>query len=151
VRIIDIYGTSATLFCTKCEHFTLGFGLGDVRHGIFLSRFHVHRGDGPGLRPLHDLEAAATLVQCLLDGVQPTTAATADFGIGSADHLGALRHAVRCGCTAYDLDRVIGDGRAITELVNGAPGQPFGCVEYVTRHDEMSMDAANVSIAKEES
>ena len=123
-RIVDIFGSSATLFCTKCEHFSLGITREESRHGIFLVNFHVKRGDGPDQRPLHDLEMATQLVACLFDDVRPSEAIIAEYGIDTARHMYALRHAVRCGCTAYDLDRVMGDGRAITHLVDCAAGQP---------------------------
>jgi hypothetical protein len=49
-----------------------------------------------------------------------------------------LQHAVRCGCTAYELDRVMGDGPAITNLVRLFPRQPYGPVEFRTVWDNLA-------------
>lgn len=138
VRIIDVYGRSATVFCDKCERYSLGIECVEGRHLIFLADFHLKRGDGPDQRPLFDLKMATKLYQCLIDDIWPSPATVTDYGIESARHLGALQHAVLCGCTAYELDRVMGDGRAITELVHGAPGQPYGPVEFRTPYDELA-------------
>ena len=58
-----------------------------------------------------------------------------DYGIDSKRHLGALQHAVRAGVTAYDLDRVMGDGPAITRLVRSVPYHPYADVEFQTAYD----------------
>ena len=135
VRIIDIYGSSATVYCSKCERYSLGIDRAGERRLVFLSDFHVKRGDGADQRPLYDLEMATELVQCLEDDLWLPPEIVAVFGVTTDRHLRALQHAECCGCTAYDLDRVMGDGRAISELVYWAPGQPFGSVEFATSHN----------------
>lgn len=105
---------------------------------IHLADFHVKRGDAAGQRPLDDRSMAQRLVECLVDDVWPSPATIVDFGIDSPQHLGALQHAVRSGCTAYDLDRVMGDGPAITRLVRGFAQQPYGHVEFATLYDAVA-------------
>ncbi len=74
-------------------------------------------------------------MECLRNDVWPSPATIVDFGIDTARHLGALQNAVRFGFTAYELDRVMGDGSAITKLVNATPKQPYGFVEFRTVYD----------------
>lgn len=42
---------------------------------------------------------------------------------------------MHAGCTAYDLDRVMGDGPAITQLIRAVPDQPYPFVEFRTIYD----------------
>ena len=125
-----------TLKCSDCEHCSLLVSWAKPPRVIHLADFHLKRGDGRG-RPLADLSMASRLVQCLERDVWPSPATITDFGIDSAAHLGALQEAVRCGCTAYDLDRVLGDGPAISELVRCVPEQFYGPVEFKTLFDGM--------------
>lgn len=144
LRIVDLYGTSSTLRCSKCEHYSLGISNGEFRQAVFLTDFHVKRGDDARQRPLHDLEMARELVRSLLDDVRPSPASVTAFAIESDRHYGALQHAVRCGCSAFDLDRVMGDTRAITELVHSsAPGLPYGPVEFRPPSDGLVALASN--------
>ena len=78
---------------------------------------------------------AQRLVECLKNGSEPSPASRADFGIEERAHLRALKHAVQSGITAYDLDRVMGDGPAITALTQGIPGQPEPNIEFRTAYD----------------
>lgn len=87
-------------------------------------------------RPLHDLGMAERLANCLDLDVWPSPAIVLDFGIASRSHLGALRHAVRGGVTPYELDRVMGDGPAITRLVRAVPGQPYDEAVFHTVYDD---------------
>ena len=129
---VDRDESSTTVRCLSCHHCSLVVVRPHGHRVIFLSDFHLKRGDRPDQRPLDDLDMATRLVRCLVDDEWPTPATIVDYGIQSQHHLSALQHAVRCGCRAYDLDRVMGDGPAITELVNAFPGQPYGSVEFNT-------------------
>ena len=132
---MDASGHSFTAVCETCQRGSLiiehpNFGL-----VIPLADFHLKRGDEGDQRPLRDLGMATRLVECLVYDQWPSSATIVDFGIESRSHLGALQHAVRAGITAYDLDRVLGDGPAITALVRGVPGQPYRYIEFETAYD----------------
>jgi hypothetical protein len=71
---------------------------------------------------------ATKLYEDLVFDRWPSSATELDFGIDSSDHLGALQFAVQSGVTPYDLDRVIADGPAITQLVHSVPVQPYPVV-----------------------
>ena len=58
VRIIDMYGSSATVFCEKCQRYSLAMQCDEGRYLIYLADFHLKRGEDSDKRPLHDLEAA---------------------------------------------------------------------------------------------
>ena len=119
---LDSHGSSKTLQCDACRMCRLV-----VRHPNFgmtipLADFHLKRGDDADQRSYGDLAMATQLHSCLIDDVWPSSATIVDFGIESRSHLGALQHAIRAGCTAYDLDRVMGDGAAITRLTERNTG-----------------------------
>ena len=138
LRIVNSHGTSATTFCPECGHYSLCVLRRGHCHVIHLAGFHLRRGDAPGQRPLDDLSMARRLVQCLIDDIWPSPATIVDFGIDSPQHLGALQHAVRSGCTAYDLDRVMGDGPAITHLMHSFGRHPYCRVEFATAYDAVA-------------
>ena len=144
VRIIDMYGSSATVFCDRCKRYSLALQTDAGRHVIYLSDFHVKRGDQPEQRPLHDLEMARGLFDCLLRDVWPSPATIVDFGIDTDRHLGALQQLVRWGFTSYDLDRVLGDGSAITQLVQCMPEQLYGEVVFRTPYDDLVPEPSDV-------
>jgi hypothetical protein len=102
---------------------------------VFLRDFHLKRGDGSQQRSLADLTMATGLVESLVCDEWPSPAVVVDFGIDTSRHLGALQYAVRGGATAYDLDRVLGDGPAITQLVRGVRHQPYADVIFRTAYD----------------
>lgn len=123
--------------CDECHRCSLvvtppSFGL-----TIALANFHRLRGSGTGQRPLDDRSMAVRLVDCLILDQWPSPASIIDWGIDSAHHLGALQHAVVVGITAYDLDRVLGDGPAITALTRGVPRQPYRDVVFTTAYDAL--------------
>lgn len=99
--------------------------------------FHLKRGDGPCQRPMNDLRMAQQLFECLIWDVWPSPTTIVDFGIDSSAHLAALQYAARSGITAYDLDRVLGDGPAITRLVRSVPDQPDMSIQFQTLHDNV--------------
>ncbi len=144
VRIIDMYGSGATVFCDRCERYSLALQTEAGRQVIYLSDFHVKRGNQPGQRSLHDLKIARSLFDCLLRDVWPPAATIMDFGIDTDRHLGALQQLVRWGFTSYDLDRVLGDGAAITQLVQCMPEQLYGEVVFRTRYDGLVPEPSEV-------
>ncbi len=134
LRIMDVHIRSMTGQCSDCGHCTLIVLQDTFELGIQLTDFHRKRGPAPDKRPFADLSLASRLCDCLIQDEWPSPATVVDFGIASPKHLGALQFAVRSGITAYDLDRVIGDGPAITALVHGIPGQPYRDVKFETEY-----------------
>ncbi|REJ90721.1 MAG: hypothetical protein DWQ35_16095 [Planctomycetota bacterium] len=103
-----------------------------------MADFHLKRGDGLHQRPLDDVSMASRLVESLVQDTWPSPATIVDFGIDTDRHLGALQHAVHQGCAIYDLDRVMGDGPAITQLVRAFAHYPYGRIEFRTAYDEVA-------------
>ncbi len=134
LEVLDTSGDSATAKCLKCGRYALRIAHPTIRW-IALGDFHLKRGEGPDRRPFDDLAMASHLVESLVRDEWPSLATVVDFGIESPRHLAALKHAVRAGITAYDLDRVMGDGPAITRIVQAIPGNPHGNVEFSTGYD----------------
>jgi hypothetical protein len=65
------------------------------------------------------------LLECLALDVWPRTAAIADFGITTQEHLGALQYAWRHGGrTLEEFDAAMGSGVKLTALC-AVPGQPY--------------------------
>lgn len=135
LRELDRAGHSATYTCLRCRECYLCIDQPEFASLIWLRRFHRRRGEGPTQRPLTDLRMATQLVECLHFDCWPSSATVVDYGIDSSRHLGALQFAVQSGVTAYELDRVMGDGAAITRLVRDVPGQPDHQVEFRTAYD----------------
>ena len=134
---IDRSGPSATACCEACQEFFLLLAVNDPpkRVPIQLRQFDQRRGDGPGRRPLDDLGMAKRLKQDLFLDLWPSLATTTDFGIRDTEHYAALKEAVFRGVTAYELDRVLGDGQAITQLVRATAGDSYPHVEFETSYD----------------
>ena len=139
---VDTHLQSLTARCTSCQRCMLI--VSDSRLGIeasiALRDFHLKRGDGPQQRPLSDLGMATRLVDCLFLDLWPTPAMVVDYGIDTAEHSAALQCAVCKGVTAYDLDRVIGDGPAITQLVQAVPDQIYPHIQFQTAYDALPWD-----------
>jgi hypothetical protein len=139
--VVDQGEHSETLACAICRHCTLQIGHQKLDLGfkarIPLRHFHLKRGNGPYQRPLDSRPTATSLVDHLTLDVWPSMAAIVDFGIDTGLHYGALQHAVLMGITAYELDRVLGDGVAITMLVTAIPDQPYGSVRFRTAYDDL--------------
>lgn len=145
--VLDASGYSTTVCCPHCCRDALCIQHPDFQVTIRLRDFSRKRGDWPQQRPLDDLSMAEALVDSLVLDEWPSPAAVVDFGIDSAEHLGALQHAVREGVTAYDLDRVMGDGPAITRLARSVPDQPYPNVSFVTAYDGAEWDFGNAMLA----
>src|SRR5437764_6298770 len=81
-------------------------------------------------------EVTKRVYDCLLADDWPSAAGVLDFGLKTAEHFGALRHAVRChGVTLEELDDALGDGPAITALVR--VGNPYAGVAFETPWDDI--------------
>ena len=145
--VLDASGDSATMCCHHCSRDVLCIRHPDFHATIPLRGFSRRRGGRPEQRPLADLSMAEALVDALILDAWPSPATVLDFGIDSAEHLGALQHAVRTGITAYDLDRVLGDGQAITQLVRSIPDQPYHEVTFVTAYDGVEWDFGDATLA----
>ena len=135
--ILDSYESSETVQCKSCQRCQLLIRRAQFELTIPLADFHLKRGNVEWQRPIEDLSMATQLHDCLTQDMWPNSATIVDFGIESRSHLGALQHAVRSGCTAYDLDRVMGDGAAITQLACGIPGQPYVHIVFKTVYDNV--------------
>ncbi len=135
---VDSFLESRTVRCVACRRATLVARHANYELVIPLRSFHRTRGSKSGQRRFDDWSMATNLWRCLVDLKQPSPAAVVDFGIRSRAHFDALRHAVRQGISAYELDRVLGDGPAITQLVNGIPEQPELGIQFHTEYDDVA-------------
>ncbi len=139
-KAIDGRGWSSTLACNKCHCCRLVISPPSFRLTVPLKMYRFRRDEGLSQRLLDSRSMAVRLIDALSFDQWPTSATIVDFGIDSAHHLGALQHAVIVGITAYDLDRVLGDGPAITALTRGLPRQPYPDVVFRTAYDARFMD-----------
>ena len=139
---LDANRYSETRACPACAHCYLSIQNLAIQVWIPLRDFHLKRGVGSEKRPIDDLRMATRLVDCLLNDQWPSMATMVDFGIDSPAHYGALQCAVLAGITAYELDRVMGDGPAITRLIRSVPGQAYGAVQFFTAYDALSWGEA---------
>lgn len=131
----DREGDSLIVACSTCRRCWLLIFHPQFQVEIALRDFHRRRGDGP-YRPLDDESLATKLVEHLFLDTWPSPATVMDWGIETGSHYGALQHAVLSSCvTAYELDRVAGDGPAITRLVRAVPEQPYRDIEFRTAWD----------------
>ena len=140
-----------TLACSICRRCWLLVLHPRFQVEIALREFHRKRGDGPFQRALDEMSLATRLVEHLILDTWPSRATVMDWGIDTGNHYGALQHAVRSGVTAYELDRVVGDGPAITRLVRAVPEQPYGDVEFRTAWDDFSWPEEDEAEAFDES
>ena len=135
LRVLDRSGYSLTAICRDCQHASLMMEPPQFSACVYLCDFHLKRGDVPQGRAFDDLGSATRLYEDLMNDRWPSSAIELEFGIDSSDHLNALRYAVCAGVTAYDLDRVTGDGPAITNLVRSVSCQPYLSIVFVTIWD----------------
>ena len=129
---------SQTLKCDKCHECFLHVRHDDVSAIVHLPKFLERRGDAPEQRPLHDRTMAQNLVSAMVCDEWPSPATCVDFGLSTPDHYVAMQQAVREGLASYELDRVLGNGKAITQLVSFARhGEHSRSVEFSTPYDEL--------------
>lgn len=135
---VDGFLDSVTVRCVTCGRARLIARHANYELVIPLRNFHRTRGPKSGQRRFDDWSMAINVWRCLVDLSQPSPAAIVDFGIRSRAHFDALRHAVHHGVSAYELDRVLGDGPALTQLVNGIPNQPELGIIFHTEYDDVA-------------
>ena len=129
-QLVDEYERSSTLRYKPTGRCCLVIRCPGELQVIELEDFHLKRGHEPDQRPFDDRTTAILLCETLLNDEWPDADAVTDFGLETYEHLAALKYAVRNGCTTYELDRVQGDGRAITQLVSSIPKQPYNVVYH---------------------
>lgn len=98
-------------------------GLGDLSSRI-LNEASTYYADEYGHGPMDDVRPTArrTYEALMFDLWPDSPAAIADFWLTDQEHYEALYYPVRASeITVEDLDRVLGDAKAITELVNAMP------------------------------
>ena len=135
VKQVDFFVYSRTVGCIQCDHRALIISSLAIRRIIPLVNFHTERGVGVNQRPLDDLSIAEELIDCLRTNRLPSIEAIVDFGIDSSCHFRALRTAHWVGCSVYDFDRVLGDGCAITQLIQAIPNQCCPDIRFFTVSD----------------
>lgn len=117
---VDSAGRAATVRCNDCNEVCLFIETADMKEptAIWLRDFDARRGDGPDRRPLSDRHMAEHLMFSVASDLYPSPATMTDFGMRGEPHFVAFRTALECGATAYELDRILGDGAAITKYVH---------------------------------
>ena len=115
---------SRTIKCRSCEACFLYVRHDDRSTNIHLRQFLERRGKGGQRRPLDNYTMAEGLFEAMMwDFPIPSMAMSMDFGIESPQHYQAMRWLVDQGAGPYELDRVLGDGKAITRLFRFACGE----------------------------
>lgn len=78
------------------------------------------------------------LYECLAWDVYPSNATCIDFGIKTAEHLGALQWAVSVDETSIDqLEEACGNGEKLNALIS--PTNPYYGVRFHTPWDELRL------------
>jgi hypothetical protein len=76
------------------------------------------------------------LVESILQDGWPRPAAVVDFGLDTQAHYEAIYYPVRAGeLSAEALDAALGDGPALTALVNAARSNPHQGIVFRTAYD----------------
>jgi hypothetical protein len=94
---------------------------------------------------------ARALIQAITFDMQPRASAAVDFGIDSQKHYEALYYPIRRGeITLRDLEKVVGDGPAITELVRRkGKSNPHRNIKFTTSYDRMGSTMDREKLAGE--
>jgi hypothetical protein len=88
----------------------------------------------PALRPV-----TKSLILAVTLDVLPNPAAINDFGIRSQEHYEALYYPLRYGdITPEQVDAALGNGKKLSELVNGAQHNPHRGIEFRTAWDDLN-------------
>jgi len=78
------------------------------------------------------------LFTSLVLDVWPRPAAIVDFGVDSQKHYEALAYPIRSEeITKEQLQEILGDGPAITKMVQSADSNPHKDIVFTTLYDEM--------------
>lgn len=135
---IDADGRSTSARCESCRQYFL---VVDDGHGdpavIHLRNFEARREDGPRRYAVGDHSKADQLATALASGGWPSPATIVNYGIDTPAHFEALREAARAGVTPYEFDRVLGDGKAIEELVRATTSDPALHIPFRTAFDHL--------------
>jgi hypothetical protein len=139
-REIDSHNNSRTVRCDHCGQCSLVL---QPKHNIAprlirLRQFDRLRGTGHDQRPLKHERMAMRLVISFMFGRRLTPAMKTDFGLSTKRHVDAVQAAIDNGVSFYDLDRVLGDGAAIADLVHVMTGGAFKEIEFATPYDVRS-------------
>jgi len=130
--------SSRTVKCETCGECYLHVSRGGRSAEIHLCDFLSRRGDAPERRTLDDRAMAEGVIRAMVSDEWPSAAACTDFGLDTPEHYAAMQRAVSQGLTSYELDRVLGDGRAITTLVDFASrDKRLAAVQFSTPYDEL--------------
>jgi hypothetical protein len=99
----------------------------------------------PDDRPVRPL--TNDLINAVLFDVWPKVPTIVDFGIDSAEHLGALQFAIKYGeVTPHELDAAMGNGAKLTEIVQRGDN-PYRDVTFRTSWDEMRLELPDETMA----
>lgn len=83
----------------------------------------------------------ANLVESIMLDGWPRPAAVVDFGLDTQAHYEAIYYPVRAGeLSAEALDAALGDGPALTALVNAARSNPHKGIRFTTAYDGLDPD-----------
>ena len=143
LEIIGAFPTSHVEHCTECHACRLEVQTEEIKASIPLALFFHTRIDAKNESSLDQImRAPQELFHSLILDVWPNDLIGTLYGIESERHLGTLQYLVRSGVTAVELDRVMGDGEAITALANALPHNPYGKgVEFKTPFDGLIINA----------
>lgn len=139
MTLIDGKGWSCTYACDNCSRGLLAITSPKMTLLIPLVIFAYRTDVGP--REQSDIPD--DLVSAVIANHWPSLNTVCQFAIKSERHLHSLQHAVLAGVTSYDLNRVMGDGPAITALIRGIPGQPYPETVFSTYYDIRFGNVAN--------
>jgi hypothetical protein len=127
-----------TLKCETCDECYLYVRHDNASAIVHLPDFQKRRGEAPDQSPFLVRAAARSLVRAMVGGEWPSAAVCADFGLRNPDQYAAMQQAVRKGLTSYELDRVLGSGKAITDLVSFTQrGEHTRTIKFSTPYDEL--------------
>jgi len=103
-------------------------------------------GEQRSVRPVTKL-----LFDAIMQDVWPAEPVVADFGIDSQEHYEALYYPVKQGqITIEMLDCILGDGFAITKIVNTCSANPHKNILFKTGYDIMNEDINKEDFDEEE-
>ena len=120
---LDAHEQSSTWQCGTCHMRFLLVLRPTFIVWVRLQRFGSKVRPWSGTRMPDDLMFAQTVVDTIGAGATLSVEMIHQFGIDTDEQYSAMQLAVRHGIEAYELDTVRADGEALTDLVEGIPGQ----------------------------
>lgn len=130
--------TSCVEHCTECHKCQLVVTTEFIRTKIDLAHFYDGRVKPTEVKPLLDTvihRLATEMMKALVLDMFPDKFGEILYNADSPEKLGTLQAMVRAGITAVELDRVMGDGKALTALAEALPHQPYGPQTFRTEFD----------------